>query len=136
MMEKGVIGRFGKFAGVGAVATLVHYALLVACVELAAWNPVSASVAGYIAGALVNYLVNFYLTFAGRTRHGRAALRFCAVVLVGLALNAALMAVLTPLLAPYYVLAQIITTGGVLASNFILNDIWSFKRTEHANDSS
>lgn len=134
MIEKGILGRFGKFASVGVVATAVHYAVLVGLVEVQLMAPVAASVTGYAISAVANYLLNFYLTFKNRAHHRHAAARFAVVAGVGFALNAGLMAWLTGVFAPYYLMAQIITTGLVLLSNFILNDIWSFKRREHAHD--
>ena len=133
MMETGIFARFGRFAGVGAVATAIHYAILIALVELKLMGAVAASITGFTISAAANYLLNFHFTFKGRTRHRHAALRFAVVAGVGFALNAGLMAWLAPLLAPYYLLAQIITTGIVLFSNFMFNDLWSFKRTRHAH---
>ena len=46
--------QFFCYAGAGTTGTLVHYAVLVALVQLAAVGPVPASTAGAVAGAWVN----------------------------------------------------------------------------------
>jgi putative flippase GtrA len=114
------------FLGVGVIATAVQYVTLVIAVERFAVNSVVGSVAGYLLGAVLNYLLNYYLTFRSGNAHGVAVRRFAIVAAVGLALNAAMMALLAQGLKLPYLLAQIATTGAVLIWNFLGNSLWSF----------
>ena len=50
--------QFTAFFGVGLVAAVVHYGLLIGLVEGAGFHPVSATLAGYVAGGLVSYGLN------------------------------------------------------------------------------
>ena len=65
-----------RYATVGAAATLVHYLLLIACVELAHWKAWIASGYGAAMGAQVAYLGNRWFTFAHRGSLPVSWLRF------------------------------------------------------------
>jgi putative flippase GtrA len=121
-------GRFGRFLGVGAFATALQYALLIAGVELVGADAVSASTAGFAVSAIVNYLLNYHYTFRSNRRHRSAAMRFAAVAATGLVLNSVLMQGLTGVMGLHYVAAQVVTTATVLAWNFAAGALWSFAR--------
>ncbi|MBS0612566.1 MAG: GtrA family protein [Proteobacteria bacterium] len=118
--------RFVKFAGVGAVATAVQYAVLILCVEVLGIGAVSGSCLGFVLGAVVNYWLNYHFTFRSDNPHHVAATRFAITAAVGLALNSLLMSVLVHRLALPYLLSQVITTALVLAWTFTVNSLWSF----------
>lgn len=119
--------RFLFYAGAGAVGTAVHYTTLLC---LTGFSPqprsvtwvVSATTLGAVLGAGANYLLNYHYVFAD-IRRRRTLPRFAAVTVVGLVLNAAVVAQLSiftiPLLA-----AQFTATAAVLASGFLLNRYW------------
>jgi len=121
-----VASQFVRFAGVGAVGTAAHYAVLVALVEVAAIDEVVASTAGAAIGAAVNYVLNRRFTFESRAAHGPALVRFFTVAGAGLGLNWMLMRVLTSALAVHYLVAQVLSTATVLAWNFTANRLWTF----------
>ena len=118
--------QFLRFAGVGALATSVHYLLIVALVESGLAGPVAAKAWGYIAGALVGYAANRRYTFTSRVRHSVGLPRFLLVAAVGFVLNAALMAWMTAGLEIHYLVAQIVATALVLLWNFAANRQWTF----------
>lgn len=118
--------QFAAFCGVGALATAVHYTLLVALVELAGVGAVAASSAGAALGALVGYALNRRYTFRSGRRHGEALPRFAATAAAGWLLNAAVMYVATQVLGLHYLAAQVLATGIVLAWNFGMNRAWTF----------
>ena len=70
MSASGGFARFLRFAAVGAVGTLAHYALLVALVEGAGAPPLAGASAGFVLGALVNYALARRLVFASNRSHG------------------------------------------------------------------
>jgi putative flippase GtrA len=125
LRELGV--QFTKFAGVGAIGTLAHYAVLVAMVHLAGANPVFSSGLGAIVGAIINYLLNYTHTFRSHARHRDAAPKFIIVALVGILINLFMMYVLVAILDVYYLAAQIVATGAVLGWNFVGNRYWTFR---------
>jgi len=119
--------QFGAFFGVGVVAAIVHYGLLIFLVELAGVRPVPATLCGYVAGGLVSYALNRRLTYASDRPHGEAAWRFAVVSLVGFVLTWACMQALIAWWGLPYLAAQLLTTGVVLFWSFLANKMWTFR---------
>jgi len=130
-----VFKQFLCFAAVGAVGTLFHYAILIIMVNGLNLHPVIGSAAGFTVGALINYSLNYRITFRSNRSHRTAMPRFYLVAVIGLGINSLVLYILNVSLGFYYLLAQIITTGIVLLSNFILNKIWTFKEDRHVINS-
>ncbi len=126
-----MIVKFISFSLVGVIGTLAHYSILYALVELYAFDPVSASGWGALAGLIINYLLNYSLTFKSQQSHAQTFPKFALIASLGLCLNLALMALLTPHL--YYLFAQIVTTALVLIWNFLANSFWTFQMDMPAN---
>ena len=118
--------HFVLYTAVGAVATAVHYALLVLCVELFAWPAWLASGFGAVVGAQLAYLGNRRFTFAHRGDVRASWPRFQATALLGAVLGMAVVgtAVWCGL---HYVLAQLIATGLSLVLTFGINRFWTFR---------
>jgi putative flippase GtrA len=125
---------FLKFAGVGAVATGLHYATLLLLVELAGVAPVAASSAGYAVGATFSYLANHRWTFGGRAEHGRAVRRYVAMLAFGFALNAAVVWILHDVAGLWYVAAQVASTGFGLFVNYALASRWVYAERRGGRD--
>ena len=118
--------KFQSFLLVGGLATLLHYLLLIALVQLAALPPLAASTTGFTLSAALNYSLNRRYTFRSSRAHRQALPRFAITALLGLALNAAFIWVGHDLLGLHYLLAQMIATLLTLAFNFFLNLLWTF----------
>lgn len=120
-----LLGRAGRFAAVGGLATLVQYLLLVLLVELAEMAAVPSSALAFTFSAALNYLLNFYLTFGGGARHRQALPKFAAVAAIGLATNTLCFS-LALLLLPYLA-AQLVATLITLVGNFLLHQFWIYR---------
>jgi putative flippase GtrA len=120
------VSQFLRYAGAGALGTGLHYAVLIALVQLARVDPVAASSAGAVCGALVNYALNHRFTFASDRSHARALPRFALVAAAGVALNALVMAAVLALAGSHYLVAQVIATAAVLVAGFLTNRAWTF----------
>ena len=83
--------QLSTYALVGAVASLAHYAVLIALVEIGGAPPVPAALCGYVVGGIVSYLLNRRHTFASDRPHREAAWRFALVALLGFGLTYAFM---------------------------------------------
>jgi putative flippase GtrA len=118
--------QVGAFAGVGVVAAVVHYGLLIGLVEGGVAGPVAATLAGYVAGGLVSYALNRRLTYASDRAHREAAWRFALVAAVGFLLTWLFMQVFTGWLGAPYLPAQLVTTGIVLVWSFLAHKLWTF----------
>lgn len=81
-----------RYGLVGAVATAVHYAILIASVQWAHWPAWLASGYGAAIGAQVAYLGNRWFTFANRGGIGTSWLRFQALAVAGALLGMAIVA--------------------------------------------
>jgi putative flippase GtrA len=122
----GLFGKFGRFLAVGAVCTALQYAILVALVQLSAASAALASSIGFAAAACVNYIANYLFTFRSDSPHAVAAPRFAATALAGLLQTYAFMWVLVQHLHVNYLVAQVATTGVVLAFNFVTLSCWTY----------
>ena len=100
---------FLRYSAVGAVATAVHYALLVLCVERGGWPAFAASGFGAVLGAQVAYLGNRWFTFAHRGAVRTSWPRFQATALIGALLGMAIVA-LGVRLGVHYLVAQVMAT--------------------------
>jgi putative flippase GtrA len=119
------MGRFLRFALVGAVATGIQYAILIALVRSWLTGPTLASCIGFVVSAVANYSLNYRFTFRSRSSHAPAIAKFFLLAGAGLLINAGLMRLLT-LLGWNYLLAQLCATALVLLWNFFGNSLWTF----------
>jgi putative flippase GtrA len=119
--------QFAAFFGVGLVAAIVHYGLLISLVEGYRMDPVPAALAGYVAGGIVSYLLNRRHTYASDRPHVEATWRFAIVAIIGFGLTWAGMAILVRGLRVPYLPAQLVTTGIVLFWSFLANKFWTFR---------
>ncbi|MBN9064401.1 MAG: polysaccharide synthesis protein GtrA [Rhizobiales bacterium 65-9] len=133
MTAPGLLRQFATFFGVGALATALHYAVLVALAEVFSVDPVAAALTGYCAGGLASYWLNRTRTFHSDRPHGEAGWRFAAVMAVGFALTWSLMTLFVDRLGLPYLPAQIVATGVVLVWNFIAHKWWTFRTTAGIN---
>jgi putative flippase GtrA len=117
------------FTGVGVVAAVVHYGLLVGLVELGGWRAVPATLIGYIGGGIVSYGLNRAHTYQSDRPHDEAGWRFAVVATVGFGITYALMSWLVERLALPYFPAQIGTTLIVLVWSFLAHKFWSFGKS-------
>ncbi len=118
---------FFWYAVAGGIATAVHYAMLLALVEIFNFPPAPSAVVGALCGAAVSYLINRHITFPGSSvRHQQAIPRFLLVAVTGAALNGGLVWAGMDVLALHYLAAQVIATILVLGLTYRLNRSWTF----------
>jgi putative flippase GtrA len=118
--------RFVLYTAVGALATAVHYAVLVLCVEAAGLPAFAGSGVGAVVGAQVAFLGNRRYTFAHRGAITASWLRFQGTALVGALLGMAIVAAGVDL-GLHYLVAQVAATGAMLLLTFAINQAWSFR---------
>ena len=111
--------QFFLYLIVGGLSFFVEIAAFVALRRLA-MPVISASVASFIVATVANYLLSIALAFErGRFRRHIELMRFLAVVLVGLALNTALVWCFVYPLAINPVVAKIAAVPIVLIWNYL-----------------
>jgi putative flippase GtrA len=119
---------FSKFAFVGALATALHFAVMVLLVQAFHFNAAAASSLGFAVSALFNYQLNRVFTFRSHSPHSQTLPRFLLVACSGLLVNTSLMLLFVDVCRIPYVLAQVPASGAVLVWNFFLNRRWTFAR--------
>jgi len=117
--------HFIRYTTVGAVATAVHYTLLVLGVEFAGWPAFAASGFGAVVGAQVAYAGNRWFTFAHRGDVRASWPRFQATAVIGALLGMAVVA-LGVWLGAHYLIAQVVATLASLLLTFGINRGWTF----------
>lgn len=121
-----LIRQFIAFFGVGIVAAITHYGVLIWLVEMEGMPVIPATLVGYVLGGLVSYGLNRVVTFAATRSHMEAGWRFAIVAGVGFFLTWGLMGLFHGRWAIPYLIAQVITTGIVLVWSFLAHKYWSF----------
>jgi putative flippase GtrA len=114
-----------RYAAVGAVATLAHYALLWWLVEHVHWWPALAAGAGAALGAQLGFVGNRSFTFQHRGPWLPAWWRFQLTALLGGVTSMAVVAAGVGL-GLHYLLAQAGATLGVLVLTYLINRRWAF----------
>ena len=118
--------HFFRYSAVGAVATAVHYGLLVLCVERAGWPAYLGSGFGAVVGAQVAYAGNRWFTFGHRGDMRASWPRFQITALLGALLGMAIVG-LGVRLGLYYLIAQVTATLAGLLLTFGINGTWTFR---------
>ncbi|MEO7057459.1 MAG: GtrA family protein [Caldimonas sp.] len=117
--------RLLRYASVGAVATAVHYALLVALVENRLLAAPLAAAAGAWLGGQVAFVLNARFTFEGAALTFASWWRFQVTASIGAALSFVLVAAGIRL-GVHYLLAQAVATLVAMLVTYEINRRWSF----------
>ena len=121
-----MIRQLSSFIGVGLVASAVHYALLVALVEVGGLEPAPSALCGFTVGGIVSYGLNRRHTFVSERPHEQAAWRFGLVATVAFVLTYLFMRLFHEIGHMPYLAAQVVTTGVVMIWTFGANRFWTF----------
>jgi putative flippase GtrA len=124
--NRGTIGQFLMFAGVGAIGTIGHYTTLIVLVQFWKVDPVFASSFGFVVGAVINYILNYHFTFQSDKQHTEALTKFLVVATIGAGINGAIMYFGVEYTRINYLVVQVCATVVVLFWNFVVNKLWTF----------
>lgn len=130
---KSLVLQVSRFASVGLVATGVHALIYGVLGSFSGITPMLANLLAFLFAFCFSYLGHFRFTFREQM-HGRSALRsylvqlrFFAVALVGLALNAFGVWVTTDYLKANYLLAILPMVLVVPLITFGISKVWAFR---------
>ncbi len=124
-MSPGTAALLLRYAFVGGLATLAHWALLAGLVEGAGTAPWLASGCGAVLGAQVAFVGNRRFTFGHAGPLWPAWWRFMGTALLGAGVGMAIVAAGVAL-GLHYLLAQAVATTLVLLLTFAVNRVWAF----------
>ncbi len=119
--------QFVAFSGVGVLAAVVHYSVLVALVESGVAEPVFANLSAYVAGGIASYGLSRRYAFRSERAHSEATWRFALVAGVGFLLTGFFTHLFHDRFGAPYVVAALMTTGVVLFWSFAAHKMWTFR---------
>jgi len=124
--EPHLIRSFLRYGLIGGVATAVHYAVLVLCVEVFKWPAFIGSGTGAVVGAQVAFFGNRHFTFAHRGALSPAWAKFQGTALLGALVGMAVVA-LAVHAGWHYLVGQGLATLVGLVLTFAVNRAWTFR---------
>ncbi len=121
------------FLVVGATAALVHFLLLVVCVQLVHITPIWANVIAFLFAFVVSFAGHFHLTFSSKDRSVKndwltSLPKWFASSVGGFLLNQGLFVLGIHWLGDsWYALIWFVVTAIVTVITFALGKLWAFK---------
>jgi putative flippase GtrA len=122
-----VFRRFGAFLVVGLASCAAYFAVLSISIEIARLGTLVSAFAAFLAGSVVSYVGNTLLTFTAEMT-SRTAIRFGAVVLLGLGANQAIAYGLDRI-GVHYLLIGLVIYAVVPLLNFAAHHFFTYDRT-------
>jgi putative flippase GtrA len=119
--------RFAGYAIVGGIGAALHYAVMVACVELLRVPVLAASALGFVAALVAQFALNRRWVFGSRAGVAGSFARYAITSVWGLLLNLAVLYATTSLFGWHYLIGAIVAIGVVTPMNFVLNQRWTFR---------
>ena len=117
-----------KFSIVGVSNTLLNFVIFILLNNIGI-NYILASIIAYSISITNSYFWNSRLVFKYDNKNKKSILiKFIILNLIGLSINAVLMATLVGVLAIKKIVAMFIVSLLVMCINYILNKIWVFKK--------
>ncbi len=117
-----------KFSIVGVSNTLLNFVIFILLNNIGI-NYILASIIAYSISIINSYFWNSRLVFKYDNKNKKSILiKFIILNLIGLSINAVLMATLVRVLAIKKIVAMFIVSLLVMCINYILNKIWVFKK--------
>ena len=116
------------FIVVGLAATLVHFLMILALVDVLGWmGPTAATGIGSVIGISVSYLGNHRFVFNAQGQHAHYALRFVFTYLVVTGIHTSLMYLFTEFWGLRYEWGFVTATVISAATTFLANRYLVFK---------
>jgi putative flippase GtrA len=144
--------RFAKFAVVGFLGTITHFATLNLLVQIGGVNPVIANACGFSAALVQNFFLNRYWTYPetrSQKNAGKQLMQFGLVSIIGFFINMAVYTLTLWLVTPLadsifsnpdtahfmaYNTAYVVAVGVTLFWNFLANRLWTYRGVSGMTD--
>jgi len=117
-----------RFGVVGVLTAVLHYGLLYAGVEVLDLQATLASSLGFPVAVTFNYLMHYNWTFGEPAPHGRTLRRYLVMIGCGFFINGGVVYTSDQIWGWHYLLAQTAAFAVVVLWNFVLSNIWVFRR--------
>lgn len=123
--NSGWVIQFIQHLGTGAIAMVAHYAVMWMALSFQLL-PVLATTLGFIVGATTKFFFSYFHIFDPEKDVVTAVPHFVLALALQMALNAGLLTLFLAISLPVWP-AQVLTTGLLAGSNFIVYKFWVFK---------
>ncbi|MEL7257610.1 MAG: GtrA family protein [Pseudomonadota bacterium] len=121
-----MIQQLSRFAGVGALATLLHVTVALIVAEGLGAAPQLANLTGFLAAVSFSYLGHGYFTFSTKLKHRIHGPRFLSVSVLGLCVSSGSTYVIADMAGLPFWMAMGVVAIAVPFSTFILCKLWVF----------
>lgn len=120
-----MLRKLARFGVAGVMATLVHIAVAVACVDGAGFPPVLSNGMAFLVANVFSYFVHTYWSFAHQPKP-KSFVRFFAVSLMGLG-SALLISWAVQQQGMHYLYGIAFTIVALPAITFSLHNFWTYR---------
>lgn len=121
------VSQLLKFAGVGALATLLHVAVALTVSALFGLAPQVANACGFISAVALSYFGQGRLTFEQELKHSFHGPRFMATALTGLLVSSTVTEIVAVQYGAPFAMAMAIVAVAVPLTTYLLCKFWVFK---------
>lgn len=128
-----MIGQVSRFAGIGVLATILHFVVAIVALKFFGIAPLLANSAGFAGASSLSYLGHGRITFSTSLQHRFHAPRFLTVSGIGFVLSTAITELIAVQLGGPFVLAMAVVALAVPISTFLLCKFWVFAHP-HSTD--
>ena len=121
-----MIRQLGRFASVGALATLIHVTVALGLEGFAGFAPQAANLGGFLSAVLFSYAGHLQFTFGIAPRHSFHGPRFLAVALAAYLTSAGMTQLIHGTLGLPFAVAMGVVAGVVPMTTFLMLKLWAF----------
>jgi len=119
--------RLKRFVLVGGSTGVLYFGLTYGLVERFAIDTTIASTFALLLAVCYNYVLHYHWTFSPKAPHGIVLLKYLAMCVGAILLNAIVMELGVSNASLHYLLAQIIATVMVILWTLSISSIWVFR---------
>lgn len=124
--------QFFRFILVGIFNTIFGFAVIFACMYLAALDPLISNIIGYGCGLVTSYALNKWFTFRTTSRSVSEPIRFLLVFGLSYLLNLGTLLLLIRQLGMHEGLAQLCAGAVYVAASYLMNRYYVFRKAHVA----
>ena len=126
--------QFILYCAIGASGVTLDFLVYSLLLKMAGLNYQAANAAGYTSGTLLSFFLNAHFNFKTRDRVALRLFSFCLVALLGWAASAGTLYVLVARLGLDKYLSKLATLAVVVALQYNLNRLISFRKSPPAKN--
>jgi putative flippase GtrA len=120
------LGRIVRYATTGGVTALVFFLVIHLSVSRLDFGLATATALGWAVAVPINFLAHKLWSFESTRSYPYSIPRYGFALVCSFAVNLAIVEFLVQFLSLHYLLAQLLATPGLLATNYLTLRLWVF----------